>query len=187
MARAAERGGDEGTAKGALETALALADWADLHLALGTRLAREDDRAGARRHCIRALEINPRYRAASVELALLDAREGNFGVAMSALRALTSGEGRTDEGLEEGLRSLREATLEDAEALLRSAVTGADPSLEALLARARAAFTARNPDDGLAHLRTAALERPEYADTCALLGSHELRAGRLDDAIATLV
>jgi tetratricopeptide (TPR) repeat protein len=188
VARAAERGGDGPTARRALEAALALVDWADLHLALGTLLGRDGERQAAREHCERALAINPRYRAAAVELALLDAREGRVSDAMNALRALTGGGSALEtESLQRGLERLREDAVEDAAPLLRRAFTGGDEALEALLGNAQASFAAGDSGAGLRSLRRAVAERPGYADLHAVLGSHELRAGHLDDGIATLV
>ena len=188
VARAAERCGDGSCARRALEAALALVDWADLHVALGTLLVRDGERGEARQHFMRALAINPRYRAAVVELALLDAREGRIGDAVSALRALTGGEpAHESESLQRGLERLRVAEVEDAAPLLRRALTGCDEALEAWLAQAQRCFAAGDPAGGLRHLQRAVAERPSYADVHAMLGSYELRAGRLDDGIASLV
>jgi tetratricopeptide (TPR) repeat protein len=188
VARAAERGGDGVTARRALETALSLVDWADLHLALARLLDRDGERRAAREHCERALAINPRFRAAAVELALLDAREGHVSDAVHALRTLSGGSSTLErESLRQGLERLREAAVEDAAPLLRRAFTGGDEALEALLGNAQASFASGDTAAGLASLRRAVAERPGYADLHAVLGSHELRAGHLDDGIATLV
>ena len=188
VARAAERSGDSVAARRALEAALAIVDWADLHLALGTLLVRDGEREAARERFVRALAINPRYRAAAVELALLDAREGRVSDAVSALRALTGGGSALEsEALRRGLERLREAAVEDAAPLLRRAFTGGDEALEALLGNAQASFAAGDASGGLRNLRVAVAERPGYADLHAVLGSHELRAGHLDDGIASLV
>jgi tetratricopeptide (TPR) repeat protein len=188
VARAAERGGDAATARRALEAALALVDWADLHLALGTLLARDGERTAARECYVRALAINPRYRAAAVELALVDARDGRVSEAVNALRALTGGASTLDaEALQRGLEHLREAAVEDAAPLLRRALAGGDEALEQLLGNAEACFAAGEVEQGLMHLRRAVAARAGYADLHAVLGSHELRAGQLDDGIATLV
>lgn len=188
IARVAERAGDHAAARRALEAALELVDWADLHFALGTSLFRDGRREGARIAYDRALAINPRYRAAAVERALLDAREGRIAEAVSALRTLAGGEGsREAEALRAGLERLREAEIEDAAPLLRRAFTGEDEPLELLVAEGEALMTAGDTAAGLAALRRAVCERPGYPDLHALLGSHELRAGQLDDGIASLV
>ncbi len=188
VARAAERDGDGVSARRALEAALALVDWPDLHLTLGTLLVRDGERAAARRHFDRALAINPRYRAAAVERALLDAREGHVSDAVNALRALTGGGSAPEsESLQQGLERLRKSAVEDAAPLLRRAFAGGDESVEALLAEAQGRLVAGDAEGGLGSLRRAVAERPGYADLHALLGSHELRAGHLDDGIASLV
>ena len=188
VARAAERNGDGAMARRALEAALALVDWADLHLALGTLLLHDGERGGARAHFTRALAINPRYRAAGVELALLDAREGRVSDAVNALRALTGGGPAPEsESLQQGLERLREAEVEDAAPLLRRALTGGDEALEEWLGEAELRFASGDTAGGLRHLHRAVAERPGYADLHAVLGSHELRAGHLDDGIASLV
>ena len=188
LARAAERLGDAPAARRALEAALAVVDWADLHFALGTLLVREGEREAARLSFTRALVINPRYRAAAVERALLDARDGRVADAVHALRTLAGGESsREAEALREGLERLHRAEFENAAPLLRRAFTGADQPLESLLAEADARFTSGDIGAGLAALRCAVAERPGYPDVHALLGAHELRAGFLDDGIASLV
>ena len=139
LARAAERLGDAPAARRALEAALAVVDWADLHFALGTLLVREGEREAARLSFTRALVINPRYRAAAVERALLDARDGRVADAVHALRTLAGGESsREAEALREGLERLHRAEFENAAPLLRRAFTGADQPLESLLAEADA-------------------------------------------------
>jgi len=50
-----------------------------------------------------------------------------------------------------------------------------------------ACFAAGRHEQGLEHLRQAIAVRPGYADMYAFLGAQELRDGRLDDGIATLV
>ena len=62
---------------------------ADLHYRRACVLLRGQRRAEARRALDAALAINPRYLAARVELALLDAREGLVGEALESLRALS--------------------------------------------------------------------------------------------------
>ena len=188
VARSAERKGDAAMARRALTAALERVDWADLHLAMGTLLVRDGEGDAARRAFDRALAINPGYRAAALERALLDAREGRISEALGALRALTGGgpEGES-EALREGLARLREAAVEDAAPLLRLALTGGDEALERLLGDAEASLAAGDVGSGLRMLRRAVAERPGYADLHALLGAHELRAGCIDDGLASLV
>ena len=188
VARAAERAGDSAGARRALERALQLVDWADLHFTLGTLLMHEGERDAARAAFDRALAINPRYRAAAVERALLDARDGRIGEAVHALRTLAGGDGsREAEALREGLERLHEAEFEHAAPLLRAAFTTTDEPLAARIAEAEERLAAGETGVGLALLRRAVAERPGYPDLHALLGAHELRAGYLDDGIASLV
>ena len=188
VSRSAERAGDTAAARRALEAALALVDWADLHFALGSLLMRDGERERARAAFDRALAINPRYHAAVVERALLDARDGRIAEAVNALRTLAGGAGsREAEALRAGLERLRAADVDDAAPLLRRAFTGADGAVEALLAEAEAHRAAGATHEALDALRRAVAERPGYPDLHALLGAHELRAGYLDDGIASLV
>lgn len=188
VARAAERAGDAAAARRALEAALELVDWADLHHAMGTLLVRSGEETEARAAFDRALTINPRYRAAALERALLDARAGRVGDAVGALRALSEGDSvRESEALRAGLERLRAHAVEDAIPLLRRAFTDRDAALERLVADAQARLDAGEPGVALALLRRAVIERPGYPDLHALLGAHELRAGHLDDGIASLV
>ncbi len=188
VARAAERAGDASAARRALEAALELVDWADLHHAMGTLLVRSGEHDQARAAFDRALAINPRYRAAALERALLDARAGRVGDAVGTLRAMSEGDAvRESETLRAGLERLRSHAIEDAVPLLRRAFTDHDATVEQWVSEAQARLDAGESGVALALLRRAVIERPGYPDLHALLGSHELRAGYLDDGIASLV
>ena len=188
VARVAERAGDAAASRHALEAALELVDWADLHHARGTLLVRTGEHDAARAAFDRALAINPRYRAAALERALLDARAGRVGAAVGALRALSAGDpGRETEALRDGLERLRAHAIEDAVPLLRRALSDRDSTVEHWVDDAQARSAAGEPGAALALLRRAVTEHPGYADLHALLGAHELRAGQLDDGIASLI
>ena len=188
VARAAEQAGDCEVARQALEGALLRVDWADLHLALGLLRVRLDEPAAARCAFDRALAVNPRYRAAAVERALLDARAGHIAEAIGALRQLTGGTHVShDPALSQGLELLRAAAVDDAAPLVRRAFACGAPALERLLAEARTNLRTGDHQAGLLALRRAVEEWPGYADLHALLGAHELRAGHLDDGLASLV
>jgi tetratricopeptide (TPR) repeat protein len=188
VARAAEQGGDCEVARQALEAALQRVDWADLHLALGRLRVRLDEPAAARCAFDRALALNPRYRAAAVERALLDARAGHIAEAIGALRQLTGGTHVIhDPVFSQGLELLRAAAVDDAAPLVRHALADGDPALERLLAEARTNLQTGDHRAGLLALRRAVEKWPGYADLHALLGAHELRAGHLDDGLASLV
>jgi tetratricopeptide (TPR) repeat protein len=189
LARAEERAGELARAGASLERALTLVDWADLRLAWARLLARQGDRTAARREMDRALAINPRYRAAAVERALLDASEGRIADSLAALRSL-GGEPAAAPGeprLESGLARLREHLVEEAAALLRGAIAPGAEALEHSLADAEERIQGGDLGGGLAILRRCAAEHPGYADVAALLGAHELRAGFVDDGVASLV
>ena len=189
LARADERNGDLSRARTALERALSLVDWADLRLALGTLLARLGDRAGARRELDRALAINPRYRAAAVERALLDASEGRIADSLAALRSLSAAPpaAAVAPALEAALEQLRDDAVDEAAPLLRRVLAPGAEALERTLSDAEERISGGDLGGGLALLRRCVAEHPGYADVAALLGAHELRVGFLDDGIASLV
>ena len=177
--------GDEDLSMRALDLALAWVDWADLRYARGVLHARRGALEAARTDLDRALAINPRYRAAALERALLDARDGRVGEAMASLRSFTEGQG-DDDTLRSALDHLRGQSVDDAAAWLRSSVGGADRELAGWLAEARAFTEAGDLMRALERLRCAVAARPGYPDLHALLGAHELRAGQIDDGIASL-
>ncbi len=186
VAHAAAAVGDDDLAMRALDMALAWVDWADLRYTRGVLHARRGALDEARADLDRALAINPRYRAAALERAMLDARAGRVADAMTALRAFT-GEELEAERLRAGLERLRSHAVADAEAWLRDAVGGTDDrELAGWLAEMRECVAAESPERALAVLRRAVAARPGYPDLHALLGAHELRAGQLDDGIASL-
>lgn len=187
VARAATHGGDLDCARSALEAALGLVDWADLHHALGVLLVRLGEHDGARRELDRALAINPQYRAAMLERALLDAREGRFAEAAGVLREWGArGSTREAAALREGLDRLRAQSIDDAIPFLREAFAAADTALEPILQEAQERFAAGETGAALELLRRAVSERPGYPDLHAWLGAHELRSGHVDDGIASL-
>lgn len=186
VARAAERAGDDALARRALTVALERVDWADLHFALGALLVRAGEHEAARLAFDRALAINPRYRAAAVERAMLDAREGRVSDAVSRLRALSGAAPAGEAALRAGLERLRETRVDDAARWLRETLAGSDAEVAAMLDAARERLAAGDPHTALARLREAVEARPGYADLHALLGAQELRAGSLDDGIDSL-
>lgn len=189
LARAEERAGELARARSSFERALSLVDWADLRLALGALLARLGDKPGARRELDRALAINPHYRAAALERALLDASEGRIAESLAALRALGHSPAAAPFAppIEDALARLRADAVDEAGALLRRALVPGDQELERMLAEAEERIQVGDIGSGLSLLRRCAALHPGYADVAALLGSHELRAGLVDDGIASLV
>ncbi len=187
VARAAEAASDLESAQHALERAARLVDWADLHCQLGSVLVRRGRRAEARAAFERALAVNPRYRNAAVERALLDARDGRIAEAMETLRVLAADGTLAEPGaFQQGMERLGHADFEEAAPLLRRALAQSDAWLEAELRLYQEHVAAGDGARALAVLRAAALERPGYADLQLLLGTHELQMGAVDDAIESL-
>lgn len=188
VARFAEGSGDLATALHALDEALRLAPaYADLHYRRGCVLLARQQRPAARAALERALTINPRYVAARLELALLDAREGMLGESLATLRALGE-EHRVDEprAFHQGLKSLARADWDEAGALLKSAMRLSDPAVDHALERHQALVARGEHASALHALREAIAAHPGYPDLHYLLGSCELGAGLIDDALASL-
>ncbi len=188
VARLAEASGDLATAERALDEALRLAPrFADLHYRRGCVLLARQQRPAARAALEQALSINARYVAARLELALLDAREGLLGESLATLRALGE-EHRVAEprAFQQGLQSLERADWEEAGALLKSAMRLTDPAVDHALERHRVLVAQGEHVLALNTLREAIAAHPGYPDLHYLLGSSELEAGLLDDALASL-
>ncbi len=188
VARIAEATGALATAERALDEALRLApDYADLHYRRGCLLLRRQQGPAARAALQESLRINPRYVAARLELALLDAREGLLGESLATLRALEE-EHRVEQprAFRQGLRSLERADWEEAGALLKSALHLSEPAVDAALAQHRALITQGEHARALHSLREAVTTHPGYPDLHYLLGCCELEAGLTDDALASL-
>ncbi len=184
LARIAEEQRDPDSGIAALELASTLVDWADLHCHRGQLLAQLGRRADARRALDRALVLNPRYRAAAVERALLDARDGQIAEAMETLRTLArDGDVSEPRAFEEGMEHLGHADFEDAGPLLRRALHASDPWLEERLHAVQAMSERGEHAGALQILREAVTERASYPDLHLLLGVHELQMGSVDDAI----
>lgn len=187
VAAAAREAGDLAQAQRALELATRTQDWADLHCRLGMVLVERGRRAEARQSFDRALALNPRYRAAAVERALLDAREGRIAEAMETLRAMANDHlAGEPSAFEQGLERLREADFEDAAPLLHRGLEPGDAWIEAQLHDYQRLVYEGDMAGALAHVRAATLERPGYPDLHLLLGAHELQMGAVDDALESL-
>lgn len=188
VGRLAAGAGDLAVAVRASEEAVRLAPgYPDLHHHLACLLIQRQERAAARRALERALAINPRYVAARLDLALLDAREGLLSESLAALRALES-ERRADEprAFQRALTSLARADWDEAGALLRSALRVTDPAVERALSEYRDRVAEGDHERALAVLREAVDAHPGYPDLHCLLGGSELEAGLTDDGIASL-
>lgn len=187
VAAAAESTGHLDEAMRALEIATDVVEWADYWCQLGCLRVQKGRRAEARRAFERALTINPGYRRAAVERALLDARDGRIGEAMETLRVL-AGEGHMAEprAFQQGLERLGRADFDDAGPLLHEALDAGDRWLDAQMQRYQELLLVGDKSRALEQLRVAVLERPNYPDIHLLLGAHELQLGAHDDAIESL-
>jgi tetratricopeptide (TPR) repeat protein len=188
VARIAEDAGHATVALRALDEALRHAPgFADLHYRRGCLLLDQQQRPAAREALQQALDINPRYVAARMELALLDAREGRLGESLVTLRRLGEEHRVVEPGTyQQGLKSLERADWEEAGALLRRAMRLSDPVVEHALDRHRALLADGQDATALHALREAIAAHPSYPDLHYLLGSCELEAGLVDDALASL-
>lgn len=187
VAAQAEAAGHADDAARAYEIATHVVDWADYWCRLGCLRVQQGRNADARRAFERALAINPRYRRAVVERAVLDARDGRLGEAMETLRLLAD-DGRMAEprAFQQGLERLGQADFDDAAPLLHEALDAGDRWLDAQMRRYQELLLLGDMSRALEQLRVAALERPNYPDIHLLLGAHELQLGQQDDAIESL-
>lgn len=187
IAGSAEAAGFVDVAARALQIATDVVEWADYWCHLGCLRTQLGRHADARRAFERALAINPRYRRAAVERALLDAREGRIGEAMETLRVL-AGEGSLAEPrtFQQGLERLGQADIDDAAPLLHEALDAGDRWLDAEMQRYQELLLLGDMPRALEQLRAAVVERPNYPDLHLLLGAHELQLGAYDDAIESL-
>jgi tetratricopeptide (TPR) repeat protein len=188
IAHIADEAGDASTAEQALEAALLLCPtYADLHFRYACVLLRRQRRAEARRALDTALRLNPRYLAARIERALLDAREGLVGEALEALRSLSRDQTMQDpRAFQQGMRSLERADWDEAEALLRRALDLEDGHLRRELQEVRSLLEAGDAARAVQTLRALIPRYGAYPDLHALLGRAELSLGHYDDALVAL-
>jgi tetratricopeptide (TPR) repeat protein len=188
ISRLAGAAGDIVHATLALEEARRLAPtFADVHYRLALARLQGQQRAGARRSLQEALRINPRYVAARVELALLDAREGMLGEALDTLKRL--GEELTLEEprlFRRGLESLEHADWEGAAMQLREALQLDQSGVQSVVEEFHARMEHGDRAGAARVVRQALASFPSYADLHHLLGVAELEEGHLDDAVSSL-
>ena len=188
VASLAEAAGDAAQAAAALEVALRFqSDYPDLHYRRARMLLQLKRRPEARRELDRALALHPRYTAARLERALLDAAEGFIGEALESLRALAR-EIPVERPLvfQQGLESLERADREEAGALFTGALALDEPADGSVLDRARALLEAGDAVQAAGLLQAALPGREGWPDLHYLLGSAELQRGHFDDALSTL-
>ena len=188
VARHAERAHDLPAAERALALALELRPrFADVQYQYACVLLLRQRRYEARRALDAALALNPRYVAARVELALLDARDGMVGEALGALRALSfDGSVEDSRAFQLGIKSLEHADWDQADTLLRRALHLADSDLRDRLERFHAFMRQDDPRRAAETLREVLPQHEGYPDLHYLLGCAELHLGHHDDAVASL-
>ncbi|MFI5370607.1 MAG: tetratricopeptide repeat protein [Candidatus Eisenbacteria bacterium] len=188
IARHAESAGDIAAAESAFAEAVRLAPtFPDLRHHHGRMLLQQQRRAEARRELTHALKLSPRYTAARVELALLDAREGLLARSLDALHRLGE-EARLAEprAFRKGLASLASADWHEAEALLKQALQLADPGVENIIETYHRLSAAGDVAGAAELVRQALGDREGYADLHYLLGTAEFECGHYDDALGSL-
>jgi len=188
VARRAVAGGALQEAEQCLRMALRQRpDFADLHYRLASVLESMQHYEDARGELVEALRINPAYAAARVSLALLDARRGQLGEAMDALRRLEQSKRPAEaDSFDRGLRSMQSADWEEAGDLLRRAFGLSERSLDDAIGR----FTRHAQAGQLAAARAVARDlvatHPDYPDVHYLLGRVELEMGHAAEAMGSL-
>jgi tetratricopeptide (TPR) repeat protein len=188
VARLAEAAGDAAQAAAALEVALRLQpNYPDLHYRRARPLLDLGRRAEARRELDRALALNPRYAAARLERALLDAADGFIGEALESLRALGRETAVDKPGVfAQGLQSLERADWEEAGALFSRALALDEHADGTALERAQALLEGGDAAGAAEALQAVLRGRESWPDLHYLLGSAELQRGHFDDALASL-
>jgi tetratricopeptide (TPR) repeat protein len=188
VARQAENAGDLDRAEQALERAAALRPhYADLHFQHACVLLAQKRRPLARRALDQAIRLNPRYLAARVERALLDAREGLIVDAIGALRSLERELPPADaRAFHQGLRCLEQADWDTADALIKRALQIANVELNHRLEEVRASLERGDAARAREVLSELIGRHPAYPDLHHLMGIAELALGHHDDALVAL-
>jgi tetratricopeptide (TPR) repeat protein len=188
IARHAEAAQDWGTAERALARALELCpSYADLHFQRARLMLRLQRRHEARRSLDEAVRLNPRYRAARLERALLDANEGLIDESLAALHDLAREIPAADAPtFAQGIETLEHARWDEAESLLKRAIEHSDPDLKQQLERAHRHLEHGEATAAFHLLREIVPEHQDYPDLHFVLGLAELKLGHFDDALGSL-
>ena len=188
IARHAERANELTVAERALAAALRLRPrFVDLQYQLACVLIGLRRRLDARRALEKALAVNPKYAAARVELAMLDARDGMIGEALAALRGLSNDVPIDDpRAFSQGMKRLERAEWDEADALFRRALHLGDTELAERLERFHALMLRDQPAQAAEVLREVLPRHESFPDLHYRLGTAELGLGHVDDAIASL-
>jgi len=187
IARFAQAAGELDLAARALERGIEVRPrHADLHYRLACVMLRLKRPGEARAALNRALEINPRYVAARIERAQLDAREGFLGEALGTLRELSReapvGE---SEDFRQAVGRLDRGEWEEAQAHFGRALESHTDGLQQRLQRTEALIQGEDFGRAMGELHQAIAEHPAYPDLHARLGRTELQQGFWDDAAAS--
>jgi len=159
---------------------------ADLHYRRACVLLQLKRAGEARVALDRALEINPRYVAARIERAQLDASEGFLGEALEALRDLARGAPLGDsEDFHKAMGRADRGEWDEAHADFGRALESREDGLKQRLARSDSLLEDEDFARATTELHQAIAEHPAYPDLHARLARIELRQGHWDDAAAS--
>jgi putative PEP-CTERM system TPR-repeat lipoprotein len=149
------------------------------HNLKGTVLLSQRDAAGARKAFERAMQLQPNFLAAAINLAQLDLRENNPQAARARYETLLQRESSNVE-IMIALARLADATGARAEAVawLERAKARQPQSFSVSLALARQHFAAGDYGKAAAAARDALLVQGENAEALDLLGHSQLREGK---------
>lgn len=185
LARTAREAGDPATAIKHLDRAREDGGFPDLSYERGLAHLVLGEREAARAAFADALALAPRYTAAGLELALLEARDGRIAEAVSRLRRLgDSVPPEQRRRLTEGAERLRAGAWEEAEARVRDSFREAAAALHGSFLRFGRLLEEGDPMRALEAARQLVERYPSYADAQHALGLAYLALGWCDDAVA---
>jgi tetratricopeptide (TPR) repeat protein len=187
IGRLASEAGQARAADEALVAALLVRPrWADVLFQRACVLLPLGHRQEARVLLDAALALNPKYTAARLERALLDARDGLLGEALESLRSLSrAGAVEEPRVFQQGMQSLERADWEEATERLRQAFHVGDADLSRTLTQVHAHLAEGRHAAAAAELRELLVGHATYPDLHALLGLAEMGLGTFDDAVAS--
>jgi tetratricopeptide (TPR) repeat protein len=185
LARAARSEGDTAAALGHLDRARTDGSFPDLCYERGLVQLALGDREAARASFAEALSLAPRYALAGLELALLEARDGQIAEALARLRRLTDGvTPEQKQRLTEGAERLRAGAWEEAEARVRDSFRESAAAMQGSFREFGRLLEEGDPMRALEAARQLVERYPSYADAQHALGLAYLALGWCDDAIA---
>ncbi|RMG45879.1 MAG: tetratricopeptide repeat protein [Acidobacteria bacterium] len=159
-------------------------DYPDVHFRLARTLRRLDRLEESLAHLRRALELNPAFVDASVELGMALLESGDLPAAREAFEAAERMRaGRAAEGLARARRALEEGRVDLARDLYKDVFATDRSSFRQALEAALAHLRAERWEEAAERLQEAAEIFPRYADVQNYLGVALAEAGRLEPAI----